>query len=155
MNRCSEHGIILNELRHNANRNSESLITTVIDFTNVFASIWAVSKGRWILPRNQIISITQMPPNVTIINIIRSYDNAVGIRAPKLAGPGMRSKCSRCLNITIKGATTAGSDKLSMSNKYKDIQSEDLFGRFSFNHFSHRKKEIFRQNRSDEMSANG
>jgi hypothetical protein len=44
-----------------------------------------------------------------------------GLRAPKLAGPGMRSKCSQCLNIAIERATTAGSDKLSMSNEYKYI----------------------------------
>jgi hypothetical protein len=38
-NGCSEHGIILNELLHNANRNRESLIVTAIDFTNAFGSV--------------------------------------------------------------------------------------------------------------------
>jgi hypothetical protein len=38
-NGCSEHGIILNELFHNANRNRESLIVTAIDFTNAFGSV--------------------------------------------------------------------------------------------------------------------
>jgi hypothetical protein len=35
-NGCSEHGIILNELLHNANRNREDLVMTTIDFTNAF-----------------------------------------------------------------------------------------------------------------------
>jgi hypothetical protein len=38
-NGCSEHGIILNELLHNANRNRESLVVTAIDFTNAFGSV--------------------------------------------------------------------------------------------------------------------
>jgi hypothetical protein len=38
-NGCSEHGIILNELLHNAHRNKESLVVTAIDFTNAFGSV--------------------------------------------------------------------------------------------------------------------
>jgi hypothetical protein len=38
-NGCSEHGIILNELFHNANRNRENLVVTAIDFTNAFGSV--------------------------------------------------------------------------------------------------------------------
>jgi hypothetical protein len=38
-NGCSEHGIILNELLHNANRNQESLIMAAIDFANAFGSV--------------------------------------------------------------------------------------------------------------------
>jgi hypothetical protein len=38
-NGCSEHGIILNELLHDANRNKEALIVTAIDFTNAFGSV--------------------------------------------------------------------------------------------------------------------
>jgi hypothetical protein len=38
-NGCSEHGIILNELFHNANRNREGLVVTAIDFTNAFGSV--------------------------------------------------------------------------------------------------------------------
>jgi hypothetical protein len=38
-NDYSEHGIILNELLHNANRKTEGLVVTAIDFTNAFGSI--------------------------------------------------------------------------------------------------------------------
>jgi hypothetical protein len=38
-NGCSEHGIKLNELLHDARRNNESLIVTAIDFTNAFGSV--------------------------------------------------------------------------------------------------------------------
>jgi hypothetical protein len=38
-NGCSEHGIILNELLHNANRNKEGLVVMAIDFTNAFGSV--------------------------------------------------------------------------------------------------------------------
>jgi hypothetical protein len=38
-NGCSEHGIILNELLHDANRRKEPLIVTAIDFTNAFGSV--------------------------------------------------------------------------------------------------------------------
>jgi hypothetical protein len=38
-NGCSEHGIILDELLHNASRNRESLVVTAIDFTNAFGSV--------------------------------------------------------------------------------------------------------------------
>jgi hypothetical protein len=36
---CSEHGIILNELLHNAKQNRKSLIVTATDFTNAFGSL--------------------------------------------------------------------------------------------------------------------
>jgi hypothetical protein len=35
-NGCREHGIILNERLHDANRNKQSLVATAIDFTNAF-----------------------------------------------------------------------------------------------------------------------
>jgi hypothetical protein len=38
-NGCSEHGMILSELLHNANRSHESLIVRAIDFTNAFGSV--------------------------------------------------------------------------------------------------------------------
>jgi hypothetical protein len=38
-NGCSEHGIILNELLHNANRTRDTLVVTAIDFTNAFGSV--------------------------------------------------------------------------------------------------------------------
>jgi hypothetical protein len=38
-NGCSEHGIILNELLHKANRRRENLVVTAIDFTNAFGSV--------------------------------------------------------------------------------------------------------------------
>jgi hypothetical protein len=38
-NGCSEHGIILNELYHDAYRNHKGLVITAIDFTNVFGSV--------------------------------------------------------------------------------------------------------------------
>jgi hypothetical protein len=38
-NGCSEHGILLNELLHDANRNKDNLIVTAIDFTNAFGSV--------------------------------------------------------------------------------------------------------------------
>jgi hypothetical protein len=38
-NGCSEHGIILSELLHDANRKNEVLIVAVIDFTNAFGSV--------------------------------------------------------------------------------------------------------------------
>jgi hypothetical protein len=38
-NGCSQYGILLNELFHNANRNRESLIVTAIDFTNAFGLV--------------------------------------------------------------------------------------------------------------------
>jgi hypothetical protein len=36
---CSKHGMILNELFQNANRNREGLVVTAIDLTNVFGSV--------------------------------------------------------------------------------------------------------------------
>jgi hypothetical protein len=38
-NGCSEHGIILNELFHDAYRNRKGLVVTAIDFTNAFGSV--------------------------------------------------------------------------------------------------------------------
>jgi hypothetical protein len=38
-NGCSEHGIILNELLNDANRNNKALIVIAIDFTNEFGSV--------------------------------------------------------------------------------------------------------------------
>jgi hypothetical protein len=38
-NGCTEHGIILNELFNDANRNHKGLIITAIDFTNAFGSV--------------------------------------------------------------------------------------------------------------------
>jgi hypothetical protein len=38
-NGCSEHGIILNELLHDANRNRDNLVVTAIYFTNAFGSV--------------------------------------------------------------------------------------------------------------------
>jgi hypothetical protein len=38
-NGCSEHGIILNELLHDASRRKKDLIATAIDFTNAFGSV--------------------------------------------------------------------------------------------------------------------
>jgi hypothetical protein len=38
-NGCSEHGIILNELLHDAQRKRKDLIITAIDFTNAFGSV--------------------------------------------------------------------------------------------------------------------
>jgi hypothetical protein len=38
-NGCSEHGIILNELFHDARRNNKELVITAIDFTNAFGSV--------------------------------------------------------------------------------------------------------------------
>jgi hypothetical protein len=38
-NGCTEHGIILNELFHDANRNHKGLVITAIDFTNAFGSV--------------------------------------------------------------------------------------------------------------------
>jgi hypothetical protein len=38
-NGCTEHGIILNELYHDAYRNNKSLVVTAIDFTNAFGSV--------------------------------------------------------------------------------------------------------------------
>jgi hypothetical protein len=39
MNGCSEYGIVLNELLQNVNRNKETLIVTVMDFTNAFGAV--------------------------------------------------------------------------------------------------------------------
>jgi hypothetical protein len=38
-NGYSEHGMILNELLHNAHWNRENLVVTAIDFTNTFGSV--------------------------------------------------------------------------------------------------------------------
>jgi hypothetical protein len=38
-NGCREHGMILNELPHNANRNHEDLAVTAINFTDAFESV--------------------------------------------------------------------------------------------------------------------
>jgi hypothetical protein len=38
-NGCTEHGIILNELFHDANRHHKDLVVTAIDFTNAFGSV--------------------------------------------------------------------------------------------------------------------
>jgi hypothetical protein len=38
-NGCSEHGILLNELFHDARRNHKDLVVTAIDFTNAFGSV--------------------------------------------------------------------------------------------------------------------
>jgi hypothetical protein len=38
-NGCTEHGIILNELIHDARRNNKGLVVTAIDFTNAFGSV--------------------------------------------------------------------------------------------------------------------
>jgi hypothetical protein len=38
-NGCTEHGIILNELFHDARRNNKELVITAIDFTNAFGSV--------------------------------------------------------------------------------------------------------------------
>jgi hypothetical protein len=38
-NGCSEHGIILNEICHDAYRNHKCLVITAIDFTNAFGSV--------------------------------------------------------------------------------------------------------------------
>jgi hypothetical protein len=38
-NGCSEHGIVLNELFHDAYRNHKGLVVTAIDFTNAFGSV--------------------------------------------------------------------------------------------------------------------
>jgi hypothetical protein len=38
-NGCTEHGIILNELFHDARRNHKGLVITAIDFTNAFGSV--------------------------------------------------------------------------------------------------------------------
>jgi hypothetical protein len=37
-NGCIEHGIVLNEPLHNANRTRDTLMVTAIDFTNGFGS---------------------------------------------------------------------------------------------------------------------
>jgi hypothetical protein len=38
-NGCTEHGIILNELFHDARRNNKELVITAVDFTNAFGSV--------------------------------------------------------------------------------------------------------------------
>jgi hypothetical protein len=38
-NGCTEHGIILNELFHDARRNNKGLVITAIDFTTAFGSV--------------------------------------------------------------------------------------------------------------------
>jgi hypothetical protein len=38
-NKCTEHGIILNELFHDARRNNKELVITAIDFANAFGSV--------------------------------------------------------------------------------------------------------------------
>jgi hypothetical protein len=45
-NRCSEHGILLNELFQDAKRKNKDLIVTAIDFSNAFGSV----------PHNLIVS---------------------------------------------------------------------------------------------------
>jgi hypothetical protein len=39
INGCSEHGIILNELLHDANQKKEPLIVTAINFAHTFRSV--------------------------------------------------------------------------------------------------------------------
>jgi hypothetical protein len=67
-NGCTEHGIILNELFHDARRNNKELLITAIDFTNAFGSV----------PHELILSTMKQRnfPEWTITIVNDMYTNA-------------------------------------------------------------------------------
>jgi hypothetical protein len=111
-NGCSEHGILLNELLHNANRNRENLVVTAIDFTNAFGSV----------PHDLIMSVMRQRrfPEWTQKIVASMYQGATSViemkgnRSEKIAWKrGVKQGCplspllfNLCLEPMLQAITT-------------------------------------------------